>query len=178
MTYPLNGRLRFYDSTDPMALPTAELVALYGYGPYAVSTEELARFRGHILISDVPAAPAAARLCRVLDVERGAARPADAPAFAQARLDYGHRGDVTFYQSLSVVPDVVKAMSTTLLSYRLWVAWWDRPEVPTPAEIVQELAAKYDCHIPERLIWAVQFANNEAADIDSSELFGKDDFVR
>lgn len=164
----------FYDSTRPAYIPAGALAACYGYGPFAVPVSELARFSGHILINDMPGAPQAARLCRVLDVELGAARPPDAPAHVHAREAHGH-GDATVYMSLNNVPAVVDALGELLARTRLWVAWWDRPEVPKPADIVAELATM-GCHIDEDRIWAVQWLGGKAFDV--SRLYGRDDFVR
>ena len=164
----------FYDAIRPRYIPAGALAACYGYGPFAVSTGELARFPGHILINDMPGAPEAARLCRVLDVEMGAARPSDSPGHVRDREEHGH-GDATIYASLDNIPAVVFALGDLLRRTRLWVAWWGQAEIPRPFDIAAELATR-GCTVPEDRIWAVQFANGRA--FDTSRLYGADDFVR
>lgn len=167
------ARPHFYDSINPGFISQGALAACYGFGPFAANLRELTRFSGHILINDVPGHPEAARTCRVLDVETGAARPGDILPWLEARKHYGY-DNATIYASLSVIPEVLRALDGHPVP-RLWIAWWVTEPLTAPA-IAQALHAQHGVTVDPAHIWAHQYASGKR--IDSSVLLGHDDFTR
>jgi hypothetical protein len=142
--------ITMFDSVNADALPhNADAVAGYVDGVFVTFPELADRFprAKRISIALHPGVDA-----DVLDMEKGAATIADAPAWfkqQRARKLYKPR----FYTSLSNIPELVQTLNDAGIhrsEYRIWSASWDN--IP---------------HIDEGCD-ATQYANEPAADVDKS----------
>jgi hypothetical protein len=146
------------DSTSPWLIPfTIRYAAAYENGQYAWSQEQTDRFAGHVRIGVLPGDMAEqAVTCRVLDVERFAATPADAPVFLRARAELGHV-DGTIYCSRSLIPLVqAECKLAGVVVPRWWVADW----TGVPHQVA----------VPAGVCWAVQYQH--LPDYDVSVVWG------
>lgn len=116
----------FYDSASKQA-PAGKLIAAYVNGFFAYNADDLARYRARFMISVIRDS-AAAQSARCLDIERFDATPADAPAFVQNRIAFGHH-DALLYVNRSNRDEVVSLCDQQNLvlgrDYMLWVATLD-----------------------------------------------------
>lgn len=124
---------------------------------------------------------------RELDVETGAATPADWPEFYNSRTDQAR---ATCYLSLSTFPDLVTACyeAGIPLPPRIRFAWWwknepgvplpDDEDVPAPeaGEVLAELERLTGLTVPVHVLWACQFANYARWDL--SKVYGRLDYAR
>jgi hypothetical protein len=146
-------------------------VACYADGGYAWSPAQEALFARKIRISVEAGLPEGSAHARCIDVERGAATPADARPFLEAHRALGFTNG-TVYCSASNVRTVLDAAGDCDVP-RWWIAWWTgRPQ--TPAEVVAEVRAQCGVDLPESKVWAQQYAN--FPEYDLSVVFGKPDF--
>lgn len=164
-------------NTDAEAIfqhaPTAP-VACYINGLYAWSPAQEALFARKIRISVEPGQPAAARFARVIDVERGAARPVDVVPFLEMRAGLGHG---TVYCSLANVPEVQDRLQVANLAPRWWLAWyWGRPGAPSSAHVLAELERLTGRTVPAADLWACQYVSR--ARWDESVVYGTQDWSR
>ncbi len=111
-----------YDSTEPGQIPaSAPTVAGYVGGNWPTFHELVARFpRAHRLSIAVNSGEDA----DCLDIEKGDATPADAPAWFHRQKARGVDRPC-FYASLSIMPDVMAVLEKAGIQrheYRLWVA--------------------------------------------------------
>lgn len=154
-------------------------IACYINGAFAWSPAQEAMFARKIRISVEPGQPSAARYARVLDVERGDARPADVPAFLAERDKVSPNG--TIYCSLAAVPDVLRVVDVRL-SPRWWLAWyWGRPGAPSAAQVLAELERLTGELIPAADLWACQYVANvplPGGACDKSVVYGLQDWSR
>jgi len=143
------------DSATPQNIPDSwdGAVAAYINERYAWPHHQIMRFNQVIRIS-VNGDAAEARKARVIDVEKFAARPADAPAFIRERIRLGHH-DATIYCSRDTVPAVRRACEG--LTYRLWVADWT--------------GQPHKIHGIDA--WAVQYHGGPSLPFDRSIIYGK-----
>jgi hypothetical protein len=148
------------DSATPQNIPSSwdGAVAAYINEAYAWPDAQIDRFRRVIRIS-VNGDPAEARRARVIDVERFAASPADAPPFIRERMRLGHN-DATIYCSRDTVPAVQQACGR--LPHRLWVADWT--------------GAPHKIHGIDA--WAVQFHGGPSLPFDTSIIYGPPPGIR
>lgn len=142
------------DSATPTNIPDSwnGAVAAYIDGEFAWPRHQIARFHQVIRIS-VTGAASAARAARVIDVEQGAATPADAADFIRERIRLGHH-DATVYCSRDTVPAVQKACAG--LAHRLWVADWT--------------GHPHKIHGIDA--WAVQYHGGPSLPFDTSIIYG------
>ena len=163
-------------NTDAAAIhahaPTAP-VACYINGLFAWSPAQEHLFARKIRISVMAGQPDAAKYARVLDVERGDARPADVPAFLNVRDTVKPNG--TVYCSLAAVPSVLAVLGGRRT--RWWLAWyWGRPGHPSAAQVLAQLEAETGETIPADDLWACQYVSR--AQWDESVIYGVEDFSR
>jgi hypothetical protein len=146
----------FYDSSSPEEIPPeAKYAAVYVNG-YVTPAAQVRRFTGGVFRISVLPEAYWARLARCIDVERGAATPADARAFITERHALG-KGDATVYCSRLSIPAVQAACEG--LDYRIWAADWTGVPHEVPGA------------------WAVQFAT-VTGKYDESVVSGDADFCR
>jgi hypothetical protein len=164
-----------YDSTNPLVLPRDADVAGYYNGEFAWGQAEFDLFARYIKISVMAGMPGAAQFARVLDVETFDATPDDVVPFLNRRIMAGYSNG-TIYCNRSTLPAVLerihaakglrlgwKTHRSDKGNCRLWVADW----TGEPHELPDMTG-----------VWAVQYANDVAADRDDSEVFGPADFSR
>lgn len=149
-------------------------VACYVNGIYAWTYGQEHEFARKIRVSVEAGQPTAAHVARVLDVERGAARPADVEPFCAARIVAGHE-DATIYANLSTVAAI--PANVRELVPRWWLAWyWQRPGAPTAAQVLAQLARLYNVSLPPERLWACQHASYSRWDV--SVVYGQQDWSR
>jgi hypothetical protein len=152
------------DSTRPTQIPLKfrqkpNGVALYADGEYKAPAGVLATFPRVIQITVL--GDAAARYARVIDVERGDARPADVPGFLDARKELGREGWV--YCDRSTVLSVQEA-----LEGRPEPLWWIATldgVYWTPEAVAADIAHHYGAHITPARIRAIQIADRDSYDL-------------
>lgn len=150
-------------------------VACYVNGIYAWTHAQEAEFGRKVRISVEPGQPEAARVARVLDVERGAATLADIEPFLRARTAAGH-SDATIYCNLSTVM-AAKQAAGALIVPRWWIAWyWGRPGAPAEGDVRTELRDLTGTELPAGSLWACQYASH--AQWDLSVVYGQQDWSR
>lgn len=121
-----------YDAVTASHIPAgAALVAGYVNGKYANIPALRARFPRAVIVGISVSASANAGV--VLDVERGDATAAQAPAWVKMRRRAGF--DPTVYCSASVLADVVAAFRHADVDQpHYWIAKWDNnPSIPAGA---------------------------------------------
>jgi hypothetical protein len=109
-----------YDSVTPAQIPSGHPVATYANGSYAVSPSQVSG-KQVIWIDTNGSAPTKAS---VLDVEPGDATPAEAAAWAQARLTANPHADVRIYTMLSEWAAAKAAIATLPGWMQSHVKWW------------------------------------------------------
>jgi len=150
-------------------------VACYVNGDYAWTKRQEAEFGRKIRVSVESGQPDAARVARVLDVERYAAGPGDIGPFLAARKAAGH-ADATVYCNLSTFGQIPAAVRGEVP--RWWLAWyWQRPGQPSAAQVLAELhAVTGDVLVPAGRLWACQYASDSLWDV--SAVYGQQDWSR
>lgn len=139
------------DSITAADIPLAGLDAVAGYGDgrYQWTSEDWARFpEGIVALVIVTNATSRGD---VLDVERGAALPGDAPGWAD-RFDRPHRRRPTIYCSRGLVPEVRQAMGSR--EWDWWAATLDGTTIVDGAVAVQAFGSDMTGgHYDESVIW-------------------------
>jgi hypothetical protein len=154
----MTTRTHFYDSASPQNVPSGVYAAVYANGAYRWSTQQVDRMERVFHISVLPDATEA-EFARCIDVESGAATPADAVQFVAARRKYGF-DDATVYVNRSNWATVRALIAKARLDEPLyWVATLDGTMAVSGA-------------------WAVQYHGGMSAAYDVSVLLGVDNFVR
>jgi hypothetical protein len=159
---------RMADSTQPWLIPDAfsqrpNGVAGYPSGDFAWSAHWWDHFPRHVGITTLGATDA--RVARWIDVERGAATPAEAETFLNDREAYSSDGGV--YCSRSSVPAVLEATGRES-DHWWWIATLDNHHW-TPAELAADIARLEGVTIrPERIL-AIQW--RPAGHYDESSLW-------
>jgi hypothetical protein len=144
-----------FDSASPEDIPSGASCAAAYVNGYTWPAAQVRRFSRVIKVSVLPEAYWA-RVARCIDVETGAASPADAAAFIRERESLGLR-DATVYCNKSTLPAVQDACAG--LEYRLWLA--------DPTGVPHELDGA----------WAVQFAW-VTGKYDQAMVYGTPDFTK
>jgi hypothetical protein len=153
-------------------------VAGYVSGGYPIewSEADFALFTRKMRIYQQPFVPGDVTDARCIDVETYAATPEDVPAFLSSRAD---QSDSTVYCSLSTVPLVLEALSSSGVSLRprWWLAWfWNKVGQPTAQDVLDELYNLTGVTLPASSLWACQYAAYGQWDL--SVVYGKQDFSR
>lgn len=153
----MTRQLHFYDAATPENVPTGVYAAVYVNG-FAWPEREVKRMARVIRISVLREA-SWARFARVIDVESGAARPEDVPAFIHHRRQLGFP-DATAYVNRSNWDAVKRAVDDAKLPHPFyWVSTLDGTQ-----------------NVPGA--WAVQYQGGGNAPFDLSVLHGINNFVR
>lgn len=162
--------IRMVDAAHPEQIPDGFThAAVYINLKFAWPRAQVARFP-HIIKISVQSAATWAAEARVIDVERGAAVPFDAPPFVDKRQALGH-GDATVYANRSSLPLILAALGQR--RPRLWIATLDNhPWVPE--ELAADLRAREHVTVDPARIWAIQ--NGKHDGYDTSVVFGTRDF--
>lgn len=107
MTKLANQVPHFYDSASPQNIPSGVMASAYvnGYVWSQAETDRMSR----VFHTSVYGESYWAKVARCIDVERGAATPADVVPFFRERAHYGH-ADATVYASLSNMDQIVQAL--------------------------------------------------------------------
>lgn len=149
-------------------------VACYCDGEYAWSPAQEHLFGRKIRITVEANLTEAAEHARCIDVENGAATPADVRPFLEAHAKLGFSNG-TVYCSAANVRNVVEAVHGFTIP-RWWVAWyWGKPGYPTAAQVLAEVRRLTGVNLPEASLWACQYANYPQWDL--SVVYGKPDFA-
>ncbi len=164
------------DTIEPWRIPATYngAVAAYHDGHYAWSPAQEDRF-DHVMRISVTGDPAAAAVCRALDVEKFDASPAQAPGFVDARLALG-RHDATIYSSRDQLAQLFRWLGPR--PRRHWIATLDNHRW-TPAELAANIDQHWGVQIDPAMIWAIQcYHDNPAGGIfwDRSLVYGAQDF--
>jgi hypothetical protein len=148
--------IHFYDSATPENIPSGVYACAYVNG-FAWPESEIARM-SHILRITVQAEADWARYAAIIDVENGAASPADVPAFLRERRSlFGETGIA--YVNRANYQDVKALVDAAGLDCLYWVATLDGTmDVPGA--------------------WAVQYQGGVNARFDLSILHGVNRFHR
>jgi hypothetical protein len=137
--------IHFYDAATPENVPSGVYAAVYVNG-YAWPQSEVERMAKVIRIS-VQREAYWAKYARVIDVETGAALPADVVPFIRERMALGH-DDATAYVNRSNKATVEQLVDDAGLKCRYWVATLDGTQDIPGAWAVQYLGAgRYDLSI-------------------------------
>jgi hypothetical protein len=151
------------DSTRPWLIPPSIKYAMaYGDGPNAWTTDQKARFEGHIQISVDPRNALAPLQCRACDVEEGAYSVADVPKFLRQREAIRTNG--TVYCSRDLIIPIWDACQARGVLVRRW--------------IIATLDGTKDVTVPEGILWGVQFHEAPNKDYDLSVVYGPYDWTR
>jgi hypothetical protein len=152
--------IHFYDSASPENVPSGVYAACYvnGYAWDAENVDRMAR----ILRISVERESKWAREARILDIETGAATPADAPGFIMTRHQlYGE--SVILYVNRSNEPDVREQVANFQKLH---------PGYPEPLYWVATL----DGTMTVEGAWAVQYETSPGDRFDLSILHGANVF--
>ena len=148
--------IHFYDSATPGNIPSGVYAYAYVNG-YAWSDADIERM-GKVRRISVESSPVWARWASTIDVETGAASPADVPAFIRSRRQHGY-DDATIYVNRSNWDTCKGLVRGEGLDCLWWVATldgtWNLPGA-----------------------WAVQGQGGPGAPYDVSRLYGEDWFHR
>ncbi len=109
-----------YDSVEPSAIPSHNMIATYATGPYAVTPAQVAG-RGPVMWIDVYGTDYQAS---ALDVEPSDATPSEAASWAWHRLSAYPDAIAHIYTSLSEWPAVQAAVAPFPSSMRARIRWW------------------------------------------------------
>lgn len=156
-------------------------VAGYVSGGYPVEWTEpqFAEFPRKIRIYQQPWIPGEDTTARVLDVENGAARPADWPLFYSTRQA---KYQAMPYCSLTTVPAVVDACRFDSVPYpdRWWLAWyWGEDVPPSRDQVLAELFRLTGIQLTPAKLWGCQWAAEPGGQPwDLTAVYGTPDFAR
>jgi hypothetical protein len=151
------------DSTRPWLIPSSIKYAMaYGDGRYEWTTEQKARFKGHIQISVDPSDLTAPLKCRACDVEPGAYSVADVPRFLHDRETVASNG--TVYCSRDLIIPVYEECKAAGVRIRRW--------------IIATLDGTKHVIVPEGILWGAQFEMEPPDAYDVSVVYGPYDWTR
>ncbi len=160
----MTQQLHFYDAANSHNVPSGVHAAVYVNG-FAWAESEVKRMARIFRVS-VRSDARWARLARCIDIEAGAARPADAVSFIRHRRAIGFP-DSTCYVNRSNWQEVYERVRHANLPEPLWwVATLDGTR-----QVALSIAGRTVAHA-----WAVQFETVNGFDL--SVLHGNDNFVR
>lgn len=148
--------IHFYDSASPENIPSGVYAAVYVNG-FAWPVDQVRRM-ARVFHVTVEQSPVWAKRARCIDVETGAATPADAAAFVHERRKLGF-DDATVYVNRSNHAETARLIAAAGLAPPLW---W-----------VATLDGTQD--VPGA--WAVQYQGGMHAPFDLSVLHGSNNFV-
>jgi hypothetical protein len=146
-------------------------VACYADGSYAWSPAQEHLFGRKIRITVEASLPEGSRYARCIDVERGAATPADVKPFLEAHKALGFANG-TVYCDASSVRSVLDAAGDYDIP-RWWIASWTGAQ-RTVTQVAAQVRADCGVDLPESKIWACQYVNFPQYDL--SVVYGKPDF--
>ncbi|MHB1472479.1 MAG: hypothetical protein ACYCV4_02450 [Dermatophilaceae bacterium] len=153
-----------YDSIRAEAIPVdAKVVAGYVDGLYAWSTEDWARF-ADVDIRVRIATSVETLDADVLDVEKGDATPADAPAWVEKVRSRAGSYDAMVYCSLSNWDACKKAFADAVVPQpEWWIAEWDGvAELPAGAVAKQyQSTPLYDLSVIDTGLWRANTASKK-----------------
>lgn len=152
----MTAKLHFYDSANPAAIPSGVYAGVYVNG-FAWPAAQVHRMHKVFRIS-VHSDPGWAAHARCIDIETGAAAPADAVPFVRERRRLGF-DDATVYVNRSNMTEVRRLLEAAHLPALFWVATLDGTQDVPGA-------------------WAVQYQGGLHSAFDLSVLHGVDNFHR
>jgi hypothetical protein len=151
------------DSTRPWLIPPSIKYAMaYGDGPYEWTTDQKARFEGHIQISTDPSDLSAPFNCRACDVEDGAYQVAHVPHFLRQRETVAPNG--TVYCSRDLIDPIYTVCKAQGVRIRRW--------------IIATLDGTRIIEVPEGILWGAQYHEERHGDYDLSVVYGPYDWTR
>lgn len=162
----MTTRLHFYDAATPANVPSGAHAAVYVNG-YAWKAGDARRMAAVFYVSVLPEA-SWARYARCLDIESGAAKPSDLPAFIHHRRTLGFN-DATAYVNRSNWQAAYDAVKAAGEREPLW--WVSTLDGTMDAELRVDGATI-------AIAWAVQYSGGPAARYDLSILHGVNNFHR